>query len=221
MYDGKNSFLCSYCLTVIKFLFKIGNIFWYLLFLQWQMRVTARTLTSSVLMNSSGLHLWLHHWRILVALRVMLQIIHQYVEFQTNVELPFHVTLRLVASRGYQKLCKIGFANLDKLYLWCNHDCFKWPWIIAVSFVCQRFFIWILNSFFPDSKFCKFISSWRIFFNFILFNIPQTGIYCSTVWMFFSYISQPDDTLSFLNSSAWKMGNLLQTFHEEEKNVFH
>jgi len=37
-----------------------GEYFWYLLLLQWQMRVTARTLTFSVLMSSSGLCLRLH-----------------------------------------------------------------------------------------------------------------------------------------------------------------
>lgn len=89
--------------------------------MQWQIRVTAKTLLSSVL-NLSGLHLWLHNQVILVALNVMFQITHQYMEFQTNVELPVDMTLKLFALRfvalhSYQKLRKVHFVNLDKLFL--------------------------------------------------------------------------------------------------------
>lgn len=66
--------------------------------MQWQMRFTARTLLSSV-QNSSGLHLLLHNQLILVPLNIMFQIIHQYMEFQTNVELPFDMTLEFFALR--------------------------------------------------------------------------------------------------------------------------
>lgn len=83
--------------------------------MQWQMRFTARTLLSSVL-NLSGLHLWLHNQLILVALNVMFQIIYKYMELQTNVELPFDMTLkpfalRFAALHCYQKLCKVHFKN--------------------------------------------------------------------------------------------------------------
>lgn len=90
--------------------------------MQWQIRVTAKTLLSSVL-NLSGLHLWLHNQLILVALNVMFQITHQYMEFQTNVELPVVdmtlklFALRFVAFHSYQKLCKVHFVNLDKPFL--------------------------------------------------------------------------------------------------------
>lgn len=66
--------------------------------MQWLMRFTGRTLLSSVL-NSSGLHLWLHNQLILVAPSIVFQIIHQYMEFQTNVELPFDMTLKFFAQR--------------------------------------------------------------------------------------------------------------------------
>lgn len=83
--------------------------------MKWQMRFTARTLLSCVL-NLSGLHLWLHNQLILVAPNVMFQIIHQYMDFQTNVELPFDMTLKLfalsfMALHSYQKLWKVHFAN--------------------------------------------------------------------------------------------------------------
>lgn len=75
--------------------------------MQWHMRFTARTLLSSVL-NLSGLHLWLHNQLILVAPNVMFQIIHHYMDFQTNMELPFDMTLMLFGSKVH------GFAQLPK-----------------------------------------------------------------------------------------------------------
>lgn len=66
--------------------------------MQCQMRFTARSLLSSVL-NLSGLHLWLHNQLILVALNIVFQIIHEYMEFQTNVELPFDMTPKFFAVR--------------------------------------------------------------------------------------------------------------------------
>lgn len=83
--------------------------------MQCQMRFTARTLLSSIL-NLSGLCLWLHNQLILVALNVVIQIIHHYMDFQTNTELPFDMTLKLfalssVALHSYQKLCKVHFVN--------------------------------------------------------------------------------------------------------------